>query len=321
MSFWTELVGDQVLTKNGLVPTAEHFKDKKVVGLYASAHWCPPCRAFTPLLSTVYDDLVEEYSDIEIVFLSSDKELDQFNEYYGEMPFVAVPYEDRQRQLDLKQKYDIFGVPILMFFDEQGERLTVDGQKLVEDCKGDVAKLHDMLTSGEELPRGDVAQYMEKLNALKKGIYPVAPSWPEFFGEELLTKSDPQSTSSLLSEKSVIGMYVGMGEHPKCKTFTPVLTAAYDGLVKANHDVEIVLVSLDREEEAFNTLRGEFAFPSLPYPSDNLKEKIFEQYLLTALPALYWFNGKGEVITHDGVKLVEDAEGDAEKLWQSLTAN
>lgn len=31
------------------VNAAEHLKDKVVV-LYFSAHWCPPCRQFTPVL-------------------------------------------------------------------------------------------------------------------------------------------------------------------------------------------------------------------------------------------------------------------------------
>lgn len=30
------------------------FQDKKVVALYFSAHWCPPCRQFTPVLKAVF---------------------------------------------------------------------------------------------------------------------------------------------------------------------------------------------------------------------------------------------------------------------------
>ena len=45
-----------------------------VVGLYFSAHWCPPCRGFTPLLATCYAALKSAGKPFEIVFLSSDKD-------------------------------------------------------------------------------------------------------------------------------------------------------------------------------------------------------------------------------------------------------
>ena len=33
----------------------EALKDKKFVGFYFSAHWCPPCRGFTPVLKDFYE--------------------------------------------------------------------------------------------------------------------------------------------------------------------------------------------------------------------------------------------------------------------------
>ena len=47
---FTELLGDELVGKDGPVPTATAIAGKKAVGLYFSAHWCPPCRGFTPQL-------------------------------------------------------------------------------------------------------------------------------------------------------------------------------------------------------------------------------------------------------------------------------
>ena len=33
----------------------------KVVGLYWSAHWCPPCVEFTPILADVYQQILKEH--------------------------------------------------------------------------------------------------------------------------------------------------------------------------------------------------------------------------------------------------------------------
>lgn len=45
-----------------------------------------PCRKFTPLLSICYEDLADK-DELEIVFMSSDSDIDGFNEYYEEMPW------------------------------------------------------------------------------------------------------------------------------------------------------------------------------------------------------------------------------------------
>ena len=54
-------------------------------------HDCPPCRKFTPVLSCLYEEFNEDQKQIEIVFFSGDKNDNQFEEYYGEMPWLALP--------------------------------------------------------------------------------------------------------------------------------------------------------------------------------------------------------------------------------------
>ena len=75
----------------------------KSVGLYFSAHWCPPCRSFTP-------DLVEWYrkmkagpkaDSMELVFISSDRDEKSFDEYYAEMPWHALPFSNRERKVSV----------------------------------------------------------------------------------------------------------------------------------------------------------------------------------------------------------------------------
>ena len=50
------LTGQQLLKKTGEVVNAnEALKDKKIICYYFSAHWCPPCRNFTPILQDFYN--------------------------------------------------------------------------------------------------------------------------------------------------------------------------------------------------------------------------------------------------------------------------
>ena len=42
------------------VKGSKSLSKKKLIGLYFSAHWCPPCRAFTPELVKFRDACVEK---------------------------------------------------------------------------------------------------------------------------------------------------------------------------------------------------------------------------------------------------------------------
>ena len=101
MTALTELIGESVISHNPdrkVIATSEFEGSGKVLGLYFSAHWCPPCRAFTPQLAQWYEKVKESSNgeNFDIVFISSDRETAQFEEYFDLMPWCAVPYEHRE---------------------------------------------------------------------------------------------------------------------------------------------------------------------------------------------------------------------------------
>src|SRR6185312_2870811 len=92
-----KLLGEKIVGKNGEVSVADLSKNE-VIGFYFSAHWCPPCRGFTPFLCSVYDDLRKEGKKFEVVFISSDRDQSSFDEYFGEMPWLALSYAERKQK-------------------------------------------------------------------------------------------------------------------------------------------------------------------------------------------------------------------------------
>jgi nucleoredoxin len=122
-----------------------NLDDKKIIGLYFSASWCPPCRKFTPVISTLYEDMIEYYDDIEFVFISSDKSNIEFNEYWDKMSFPALSYEYRDKKEELVKLYDIGPIPALIFIDTNGELITKDGKKIIEDSNGNIEYLRSQL--------------------------------------------------------------------------------------------------------------------------------------------------------------------------------
>ena len=71
----------------------------KTIGLYFAAHWCPPCRAFTAQLIEAYNKLVATRNQcFEIIFVSTDRDHQEFDLSLSNMPWLAIPYEDKARQ-------------------------------------------------------------------------------------------------------------------------------------------------------------------------------------------------------------------------------
>ncbi len=46
---------DEVITKEGNKALKDVLEGYKLYAIYFSAHWCPPCRNFTPMLAEFYN--------------------------------------------------------------------------------------------------------------------------------------------------------------------------------------------------------------------------------------------------------------------------
>ena len=68
-----------------------------------------------------------EAKGIAVVFVSSDQDESHFNEYYGEMPWLALPFSERQTKATLSTKYGVQNIPTLVVLDGNGELVTKEG--------------------------------------------------------------------------------------------------------------------------------------------------------------------------------------------------
>ena len=62
------LIGNSFKTKTGMITLQELLDNCEVIALYFSAHWCPPCKAFTPVLAEFYNQANANGKKIEIIF-------------------------------------------------------------------------------------------------------------------------------------------------------------------------------------------------------------------------------------------------------------
>lgn len=129
------LLGDTFITNDGRenVTFNKGVGNKKVIGLYFSAHWCGPCRQFTPYLKQVYNEWKKQKYDIEIIFISGDRDSNAFLSYFqnDHGSWLAVPFNSQKRQ-SINQHFQVRGIPSLIFVDCHGNIINKDGRGLIQ---------------------------------------------------------------------------------------------------------------------------------------------------------------------------------------------
>eukprot|EP00538_Stauroneis_constricta_P002755 CAMPEP_0119555464 /NCGR_PEP_ID=MMETSP1352-20130426/7667_1 /TAXON_ID=265584 /ORGANISM="Stauroneis constricta, Strain CCMP1120" /LENGTH=268 /DNA_ID=CAMNT_0007602227 /DNA_START=213 /DNA_END=1019 /DNA_ORIENTATION=- len=132
------LFGPDLLTKVGkpAEKTTALLEGKDLVCLYFSASWCPPCKKFSPILGEFYETCAKD-GKVEIVYVSSDRSIPEFEEYYGKMPFLAIPATDGAAQIknNLSQLLKIQGIPTLIVLNVK------TGEFVTDTARDDVAKV------------------------------------------------------------------------------------------------------------------------------------------------------------------------------------
>ena len=103
----------------------------KYVGLYFSAHWCGPCKLFTPQLIETYNALKAAGQNFEVVFCSLDNDEEQYKEYYGSMPWLSLGY-DNPAVKKLKSILELEGIPTLVMCNTEMEAISADGVQAVK---------------------------------------------------------------------------------------------------------------------------------------------------------------------------------------------
>jgi len=256
------LLGDTLVKDGSTVNTADALDGKTAVGLYFSAHWCPPCRGFTPKLGEWYTKDLKE-KGLEIVFVSSDKDQSAFDGYFSEQPWLALPFEKRDIKNALSKKYKVQGIPTFVILDgKTGEVITKDGREAVSDDP-----------TGAKLPWKP-------------------PTFFEAVGSEFLKGTDGESVSldEIQAEAKYIGLYFSAHWCPPCRGFTPALVKAYSDHLKAK-GLEIIFVSSDRDQKSFLEYFGEMPWLAIPN-GDPRKGQLSKMFDVSGIPSFVIVDAK-----------------------------
>lgn len=284
MAQLSALLGSELKSKTGNVPTVDALAGKHVIGLYFSAHWCGPCRHFTPTLAAAYKAIKASGKEFEIVFVSSDRDEGAFDSYYNDdHPWLALPYAARDLKASLSKKYKVSGIPTLVLLDGEGKTITLDGREtLTED------------PTGADFPWAKKS-VLELLGGLDGSLLSMSGD------------GDDVKVGDIWGKKK-IGLYFSAHWCGPCKAFTPKLVSCYKQL--GRDDFEIIFVSSDRSTAEF----GDY-FKSMPWlaipPGDARKAKLSAAFGVQGIPTFVMLAEDGSLLNLSARGAVEhDPKGE-----------
>jgi len=264
----------------------------KHVLLYFSAHWCPPCRQFTPVLANWY----KKHSapkNFEIIFVSSDKDVASFDEYYGEHPWLALPFAERDLKNKLSSKFKVSGIPSLCVLDPSGKLITDKGtEKVRSDAECDEFPW-------QPKPLSEVLDGLTLTN----------------------NKGEQRTLAELQADGTTLGLYFSAHWCPPCKAFTPELAKTYNKVKSDGKKFEIIFVSSDRDQASFDEYLGEMPWLAIPFENRKLKADLSEAFDVSGIPSFHIIDSELKTINNDGRSAVDGDKDGAEFPWHPKPLN
>ncbi|KAH7570290.1 hypothetical protein JRO89_XS05G0082100 [Xanthoceras sorbifolium] len=267
------------------------LKGKKI-WLYFSASWCGPCRRFTPTLVELYNELSPK-GDFEVIYVSRDKDDNSFSGYFSKMPWLAIPFSDSETRERLKTLFKVRGIPHLVLLDENGNVSSDSGVELIREYGMEAypfttEKIKELK---EEEERAKREQSLKSVMVTHS--------------RDFLVSSDGKKVPVSELEGKTVGLYFSLSSYKQSTDFTPKLVEVYEKLKEKGENFEIVLISLDEEEESFKQGLGSMPWLALPF-KDKSCEKLARYFELSALPTVVIIGPDGKTLNLNVAETIEE---------------
>jgi nucleoredoxin len=198
-----------------------------------------------------------------VVFISSDKTADAFAEYGAEMPWLALPFSERDRKASLSKRFKVSGIPTLVLLDgDSGAVITTDGRAAVSEAPGG---------------------------------FPWAPQpLHALLGDAFVDATGAARALSAAPPPSHVALYFSASWCPPCRGFTPKLVEAYKALRGAAEGaaapggprLEVVFVSGDNDDASFKEYLGHMPWLAVPYEDEARRSALNRAAGVRGIPAL-----------------------------------
>lgn len=265
----------------------------KDLGLYFSAAWCGPCQRFTLHLVEAYNDLSSSKADFEIIFVSSDDDEKSFNQYFSKMPWLAVPFTDLQTKDRLDDLFKVRGIPHLVILDKDGNLSTDSGVDIVREYGADAYPF-----TPYKIPQLVSQDLVARRNQSLRSIM-VSSS------RDFVISSKQHKVPVAELEGKLVALYFSMFSYNRCVAFTPKLVDVHERIKAKGEKFEVVLISLDLDEELFEDGLRNIPWFALPF-GDKSCDNLVRYFEISTLPTLVIIGQDGKTLHSNVVNAIEE---------------
>lgn len=264
----------------------------KTIGLYFSASWCGPCRQFTPIFAKAYEELLAK-GDFEVIFISGDEDEESFDQYFSKMPWLAIPFSESAMRDELNKLFEVNGIPHLVILDGNGKVLSDDGVQIirvygVEAYPFTPEKMKEIKDKEEEDRRNQSLRTLLVTHS-----------------RDFLISNDGNKVLVSELEGKMVALYFCVSSFRSCREFTPKLMDIYKKLKEIGENFEVVVISLDDEEQSYKQGLENTSFLALPF-KDKSCEKLVHYFELQKLPTVVIIGPDGKTLNLNVAELLEE---------------
>ncbi|GLT37025.1 hypothetical protein SLA2020_113680 [Shorea laevis] len=257
----------------------------KKLGFYFSAKEYEICQIFNQKLVNVYKELSSK-GDFEIIFVSWDYFDHSFEEFFSEMPWLAIPFPYLEDTLDeLNDFFQVRNVPRLVILDVHGKVVTDDGVSLIPKYGVDGYPF-----SAEKVKELKEVEEKARREQTIRSILASPSSSRDF-----VISSDGNKVPVSKFEGKTTGLYFSLSYCKYCVDFTPKLVEVYKKLEEKGESFEISNVAEAIEEHGIQ------AYPFTPQKFAELDEMEKAKEMVQTLESILISGDLDFVIGKDGV--------------------
>ncbi|GIX64635.1 apicoplast-associated thioredoxin family protein Atrx1 [Babesia caballi] len=263
------------------IPIGEAIEEGSVTALYFHSNNVQKLlsekgyRDFTSNLARIQEAMRASGRKFQVVYVNVDQKQVDAVDHFKDMPWYALPFDDKDRVSHLCQLYDITGIPSVVL-------LNADGSVI-----------------------NDRALY---LMAHKPNNFPWRVGSPLELIPDTLVNGNNQPVPKASLEGKIVALYFGAGWTRASKEFSEKLQEFHRAVgEKTDGRFEVVYVSNDKNQAEFEKELYDHNGNWLAVPFEEADARlILQQYLkVPVMPAVVLLDPSGNVITADGRFYVE----------------